>query len=140
MFPEALWNAWEEDGLSPDGIDFGAYPFNPPIFAPKYHTIRAGERWKAGDVFVPKIWSGKPYRSKTITIGPPIVVKQTWKIKIINKSFYWHSGAIGTSDLEKLAVYDALGWDDFMAWFLASKKDFFGQVICWSDEVKYPLQ
>src|SRR5690625_178209 len=32
-----------------------------PLFY-KHHTIRAGHRWKVGDKFSPRVWSGKPYR------------------------------------------------------------------------------
>jgi hypothetical protein len=35
-------------------------------FAPKLHTIRAGNRWKPGDVFSPRVWSGRPYASKQL--------------------------------------------------------------------------
>lgn len=30
----------------------------------KSHTIRSGHRWKVGDTFSPRVWSGNPYRSK----------------------------------------------------------------------------
>jgi len=32
----------------------------------KHHTIRAGSRWREGEKFSPRIWSGKPYNSKQI--------------------------------------------------------------------------
>src|SRR6185312_11465979 len=42
--------------------------------APKVHTIRAGHRWKVGDKFSPRVWSGKTYCSKQITIAPDIEI------------------------------------------------------------------
>ena len=55
-------------------------------YSPKHHTIRAGNRWKAGEKFSPRVWSGKPYNSKQITIAPDIEINKVWNIEIINKS------------------------------------------------------
>lgn len=33
-------------------------------FEPKYHTIRAGHRWKVGDWFSPRVWSGKNFPNR----------------------------------------------------------------------------
>lgn len=57
----------------------------------KHHTVRAGNRWKAGDVFKPVIWgdninpkSGRkgPYHSKQIQFAPDIEIKKVWNIEI----------------------------------------------------------
>lgn len=48
----------------------------------KSHTIRAGRRWKKGDLFSPRVWSGKPYASKQIAFAPPILIKKVWDIDI----------------------------------------------------------
>lgn len=48
----------------------------------KHHTIRAGHRWKEGDWFSPRVWSGKPYRSKMIQFAPDIQVKKVWDFDI----------------------------------------------------------
>lgn len=48
----------------------------------KVNTIRAGSRWKVGDKFSPRVWSGKPYQSKMITIAPDIEIKKIWDIII----------------------------------------------------------
>ena len=45
---------------------------------PKYHTIRSGNRRKVGDKFSPRIWSGKPYNSKQITIAEDLEIKKVW--------------------------------------------------------------
>lgn len=57
--------------------------------SPKHHTIRAGHRWKVGDKFSPRIWSGKPYRSKQITIAANIEVKQTWDFERDEDGCLW---------------------------------------------------
>jgi hypothetical protein len=31
---------------------------------PKHHTIRAGHRWKVGEMASIRVWTGLPYRSK----------------------------------------------------------------------------
>src|SRR5688572_890388 len=53
-------------------------------FTPKWHTIRAGNRWKVGDVFSPRVWSGVPYKSKQIEIVPGgIKIEKLWNFKIV---------------------------------------------------------
>lgn len=114
--------------------DFHAY-YNG---VPKWHTIRAGQRWKAGDVFVPKVWSGKAYRSKTIVIAPPITVEKTWKIEFDEcgvpsiDGFY----SIREDGFEGLASNDGLSEEDFHFWFPFGKV-FVGQIICWNDKINY---
>ena len=39
-------------------------------FTPKIHTIRKGNRWKAGDKIHLQIWEGKPWRSKVLQFAP----------------------------------------------------------------------
>jgi hypothetical protein len=51
---------------------------------PKGHTIRAGHRWKEGDVFSPRYWSSKPYASKQVCFVPwGITVAKTWDFEVI---------------------------------------------------------
>jgi hypothetical protein len=61
----------------PDGLDFdlGIYIESDP----KHHTIRAGHRWKEGDWFSPRVWSGKPYNSKQIQFAPDIQLKDEFE-------------------------------------------------------------
>lgn len=40
----------------------------------KYHTIRAGNRFKKGDYFSPRIWTDKPYASKQYQFHPDILI------------------------------------------------------------------
>jgi len=116
---------------------------------PKHHTIRAGHRWKVGDKFSPRVWSGKPYQSKQIIIAPDIEVKKVWDFKINvdddyvlmtiddwplfeeNMTFQSHFDA-----LEELAKNDGLTSDDFKSWF-KYPSNFDGQIICWNDKIEY---
>lgn len=107
----------------------------------KYHTIRSGNRWKVGDKFSPRVWSGKPYKSKQIVIAPDIEILNIYNIKIykdnevsINGMSYQHLLLC-----EKLAKNDGLSIADFASWFLPSLP-FEGQVICWSDDVSYGIR
>lgn len=118
-------------------------------FYPKYHTIRAGKRWKAGDMFSPRIWSGKPYASKQIEFAPPIRVTQTIDVRIEidaphytyilvpqdKKDTYIMLGA------KEVARNDGLSFEDFQDWFkpyCKTREDFFeGQIIIWNDKVDY---
>ncbi len=122
----------------------------------KYHTIRRGNRWKVGDWFSPRVWSGKPYRSKQIQFAPDIQVKKVWKILVwwnnticiwleeqntkewtfINKSYEQHPSIpliIRNDGLETK--------EDFFSWLTygltKTKPAFEGQIICWNDKIIY---
>lgn len=104
---------------------------------PKFHTIRFGRHWKVGDRFVPKIWTGAPYRSKTLAFGPPIEVKKVWDIRIGEGGFVCE-GELLTCDLSTLAENDGLTLDDFWAWMNPDTDGYReAQIICWSDEIEY---
>lgn len=115
------------------------------LFYPKHHTIRAGNRWKVGDKFTPRVWSGKPYASKQIIIAPDIEVKKVWNIYMVWGGYNWF---ITTKELNKpisidmLAKNDGLTTEDFMNWFCKNKKSrqgdsFSGQIICWNENINY---
>lgn len=116
---------------------------------PKGHTIRNGHRFKVGDKFSPRVWSGRPYASKQVVIGPDIEVRKTWDITIYVDYF----GPLGLQatitiacqpfyDIEKLAQNDGLSVEDFLAWFAIHPKKtgpqtFEGQIICWDESISY---
>lgn len=110
------------------------------VILPKNHTIRSGNRWKAGDKFSPRVWSGKPYNSKMIIIAPDIEVKKVWSFEIKEGLFFIDSNlyAYDTSTelLNKLAKNDGLSQFELMDWF-KYPKDFSGQIICWNDKIEY---
>lgn len=112
----------------------------------KGHTIISGNRFKVGDYFSPRVWSGKPYNSKQIIIAPDIEVKKVWDIEItkmkvdkgvdgitiITKIFI--NGMHKTENYYKLAQNDGLSFEDLMDWF---PKPFKGQIICWNENIEY---
>lgn len=108
---------------------------------PKYHTIRAGHRWKVGDKFSPRQWSGKAYRSKQVIIGPDIEIKKTWRVSVINRSIYIEGAPVTTYTIERLAINDGLSFADLLHWFMPLKKnpapDWHGQIICWNEKIEY---
>jgi hypothetical protein len=99
----------------------------------KVHTIRAGHRWKAGDWFNPRVWSGKPYTSKQITFAPDIQVKKVWNIQRDDYGIFSIEGK-DIYGIDTLAKNDGLTTDDLWRWI---KWPMEGQIICWSDEIKY---
>lgn len=110
---------------------------------PKGHTIRAGNRWKVGDFFSPRVWSGRPYNSKTIEFAPPIMVEKEWKIKfdecgvVSINGFYDYSEIVSADNfMEVLARNDGLSEEDFYDWF-PTGKIFEGQIICWNKNICY---
>jgi hypothetical protein len=106
---------------------------------PKHHTIRAGSRWKVGDMISLRVWSDKPYRSKQIEFAQ-VEVKKVWTIEI--SEFWWINDCIQEHEqVRTLAENDGLSYEDFVALFKIhpKKKDetFTGQIICWSDAIEY---
>lgn len=112
-------------------------------FFPKHHTVRAGHHFKPGDVFSPRIWSGKPYRSEQIIIAPDIDVMITWDFEIKYTKIYGCQVLVNADDMGVdlvglLAKNDGLNYLDFLSWFKYEKKEpFIGQVISWSDKIEY---
>jgi hypothetical protein len=115
----------------------------------KSHTIRAGSRFKVGDKFSPRVWSGKPYRSKQVIIAPDIEVMKTWEIYIeqIKENdgdiglLFWINGAMQNMPID-IAKNDGLERNDFVDWFTLSadfkkRKVFTGQIICWNEKINY---
>lgn len=106
-------------------------------FEPKFHTVREGNRFKEGEWFSPRIWSGCPYNSKQITIAPDIQIKKVWDVQADEDGCFWvisdHDDE--SSDvLDLVAKNDGLDRNDFMNWF---SNPFIGQIICWNENIEY---
>ena len=101
----------------------------------KHHTIRAGNRWKVGDWFSPRVWSGKPYASKQIEFAPPIEIKKIWSFVCNEGYFYVNGGKVDVTSSD-IPANDGISSDDFLNWFPENKL-FIGQIISWSNEIEY---
>lgn len=122
----------------------------------KSHTIRAGSRFKAGDIASMRVWSGRPYHTTDITILPPIKIPKVWQF---NKHDYNHTIPFGvnfslhdgmkpftielpeikkdTLDIARLIIHnDGLTETDFISWF-KPYPPFEGQIICWNKDIEY---
>ena len=111
----------------------------------KIHTIRSGDRWKAGTNIHFKIWSGKPYVDKTFNFAPLIPCVSVQNIEITWSKTNCFGGCVkvvidgldvttNVDLIDKLAIND--GFDnrtDFFNWF---NEDFKGQIIHWTN-LKY---
>jgi len=133
---------WQSIGLPEfeyiKDLQYEAWGFRIPDGA-KHHTIRAGHRWKVGDKFSPRVWSGKPYQSKQIIIAPDIEVKKVWDFELTFDDLYYVGGKLyayssSHDALEYLAKNDGLSQVDLLNWF---NKPFTGQIICWNDSIEY---
>lgn len=114
----------------------------------KHHTIRAGHRWKAGDWFSPRVWSGKPYNSKQIQFAPDIQVKKVFDFEMLPAAWrdecqFMVNGRLVFFSVPDIAMNDGLTLDDFVAWFAgpdmmsSKRKPFDGQIICWNEAIEY---
>lgn len=104
-------------------------------FQPKYHTIRKGERWKVGDKFSPRVWTDLPYKSKHIEICEDLTITRIYPFIVTKGSYILNGKTLTLSELKEVAANDGLQVDDFELWF---ESPFIGQLICWTDKVKYP--
>lgn len=156
-FPEKVLNCFRENFQLPDSFkqwidNYAAllkgedYLKAVAVRDKKLHTIRAGSRFKSGDMASLRVWSDKPYRSKQIEFAQ-VEVKKVWSIEI------WLGDRITVGlpeipgvqlrmlPLCVVAENDGLGCNDFEAWFrLHPKKNgkvFKGQIICWDENINY---
>lgn len=108
---------------------------------PKHHTIRAGNRWKVGDWFSPRVWSGKPYNSKQIIIAPDIQIKKVWDFEMDLCGVYSIDGKYTHEQTDyDLAMNDGLTEEEMFHWFMPNfdkPKEFKGQIICWNENINY---
>lgn len=105
-------------------------------FYAKYHTIRAGNRWKVGDLFSPRVWSGLPYRSKQIVIAPTIEIKKVWSFEFYGTTIILSDKVLNSLEVSEVAKNDGLSYVDFISWFRTGKP-FIGQIICWDEKTQY---
>jgi hypothetical protein len=108
---------------------------------PKLHTIRAGKRWKSGDKFSPRVWSGKPYASKQIIIAPDIEIKRVATFEMDLNGIYSVDGKYTCDEDGKtdwiLAQNDGLTDIDMFHWLMKDykkPKEFIGQILIWTDK------
>lgn len=128
---------FSNDLNEPESVEDMGYYLQEKL-TPKHHTIRAGKRWKTGDKVVLKVWSGKPYRSKTIQITPPLdLTVFDFEINAFGDAVI--NGAI-FRDAELVAKNDGLSFVDWSYWFDFGHigKTFSGQIICWNKAITYP--
>ena len=158
-FVEQICNSLNRMGYAIEEIDclcMDNIGLHDSVKTQKHHTIRAGSRWKAGDKFSPRVWSGRPYNTPQVTISEDVEVIKTWKIEIyyfpdldvevpfevfINDRFYCEVGSIAWDEIAK---NDGLSGQDLTAWFVKKNFKFIkgvpifsGQIICWNEKINY---
>lgn len=135
-FVEQIYNSlFSKNNLMdyPKGLEI-----NDTIMGVKKHTIRIGNRWKVGDKFSPRVWSGKPYNSKQIILCDDVKIEKIYNIKIeVTGNFYtpYIDGKnVCQETMKKVAMNDGLSLSELYKWF---NESFEGQIICWSNAVSY---
>lgn len=162
FFVEQIWKGFYQDGKCPDLVDkwIKEYTAHIPEIGSynnagiKGHTIRAGNRWKVGDKFSARVWSGAPYRSKQVEFAQ-LEVKKVWKFEIvfdhgeyaddIQNVFKIDEGDEHDLDqqselLQVIAQNDGLTIEDFISWFSIHPKgkgEYNGQIISWDEKITY---
>lgn len=157
FFVEKIWQGVNLLPANPDPrLEEQLKNHDTKFYDPKWHTIRGGNRWKVGDWFSPRIWSGKPYQSRQIHFALPIQIKKIWNFElrieqdgggdiqllyINNKEFLWYEGGYNDDTLKRMCRNDGLSEGDFMDWFLIHPKlkadGFSGQILCWDESIEY---
>lgn len=111
--------------------------YSPDVCLLKLHTIRLKSEkprahiWKPGDIFSPRVWTGKPYNSKQSPICPDLEVVKVYDFTKTGGKYYLNGHHLWKHELQIVAQNDALSVEDFTKWFKA--KEFEAQVICWVD-------
>ena len=110
----------------------------------KRHTVRGDYRWFPGSRFSPRVWSGVPYKSKTIAFWPETTVHKIWEMVWDGEDPYpfINSKMIGFDVMEALAKNDGLTRQSLTEWFKLSPKfkisgKFTGIIICWDPILSY---
>lgn len=108
----------------------------------KGHTIRLGQRFKEGEWFDPRVWSGAPYRSKMIQFAPAIQIVKIWNFHIDQCGVASIDGKYIDEETEKkLARNDGLCYEDFLPWVImpAFQKEIAMdmQIVCWDPKIQY---
>lgn len=98
------------------------------LYIPKYTTIRRGFRWKEGDLFSPREWSGKPYCSKQNIFCPDIRIETVYNFDYYPRDGFFLNGLIMDIQKSEIAMNDGLNTEDFFNWF-AQKSPFKGQLL-----------
>lgn len=144
-FIEKIWAGLADSTDRMQGaVDMDFYEYYNGV--PKWHTIRSGNRWKVGDYFSPRYWSGKPYASKQELITEPLQIKKIWNIKIEKKdgilfTFFINGENVKHEQMEKLSRNDGLKYEDMVHWFDVHPKMkdniIEGQILCWNENINY---
>lgn len=142
-FVEQIYNSIYKKGDwsdAPGSEDKYVMDLDTNITGIKHHTIRSGHRWKVGDQFSPRVWSGKPYASKQIIIALDIEIKQIYNFDIDENGIISVNGKYTHEypGIDRLiAKNDGLGFIDFYHWIIepcfVKRVTFSGQIICWAD-------
>jgi hypothetical protein len=138
-FVEKIWRSLStgknEVISTSDDLNNERYYFLNRDFNPKHHTIRAGKRWKTGDMASLRVWSGKPYNSPQIIIAPDVEITVK-DISMYNDWNTWIDGKqISQSVFNELAQNDGLSPLDLQNWFkknITPQKLFSGQILCFT--------
>lgn len=117
----------------------------------KGHTIRAGSRFKPGDMASLRIWSGRPFHTKQIEFAQ-VEVKKVWEfnIHVVGDGLIWQMPGIGSGDfdtksnsLKIISKNDGLEIRDFIDGFVihpnAKERVFTGQIISWDSSIEYSI-
>ncbi len=135
--------------LSFEDIEAFYLSLNTGIFDTKNHTIRNGLRFKAIELFSPRVWSQVPYDSPQIIFWDDTMVEKTWGFEM-KPAAWWDECQYSSKDfvttaenLKTIAANDGLTLTGFAQWFAgkgmmnSKRKPFNGQIICWNKDINY---
>jgi hypothetical protein len=135
---ELNWQNLESGKITERQLEyFWNESLNRSIKTEKPHTIRSGNRWKAGDKASLRVWSGTPYNSPQIIFAPEVELKEVINFKTQEDQYiFWLNGKENPNEfLTEIAKNDGLNTFDLVNWF-RFPSDFEGQILCWK-EVHY---
>jgi len=109
---------------------------NTKIENKKGHTIRAGQRFEALEIFTPRVWSAKPYGSKQIIIAPEMQIAKTFTFEMDYDKILVQKKWLDFFEINAVSKNDGLEYQDFLDWF-KFPGNFTGQAIVWDKTIEY---
>ncbi|MGI4760263.1 MAG: ASCH domain-containing protein [Janthinobacterium lividum] len=97
----------------------------------KIHTIRAGQRWQAGEVAQFVVYAGRPGQRE---FWPPQPVRLVQDIELTDSALCVDGRPLAPAELLTLAQADGFPTtEEFLAYFTDKPRPFRGQLVHWTD-------
>lgn len=146
-FMEKIWKMlYQEDNNFYETLNFiqaiDEHFINRPCvnleeFEPKYQiVITTGEHFQLNEYIKPVIYAETDNEDEVIQFAPLLQIKQIFTFQIKGTDYLLNGKKLSLADLTFVAKNSGMTADQFECVF-SGLKEFSGQILCFSDKVKY---